>query len=109
MRQVNERIQTKLDALPTTPGVYQWKDRFGKVIYVGKAVNLRSRVRSYVREESKNSPKVNAMMNHAEDVDFILTKTELEALILECNLIKRLHPKYNILLRDDKTTIRASL
>ena len=103
MRQVNERIQTKLDALPTTPGVYQWKDRFGKVIYVGKAVNLRSRVRSYVREESKNSPKVNAMMNHAEDVDFILTKTELEALILECNLIKRLHPKYNILLRDDKT------
>ena len=66
-------------------------------------MNLRSRVRSYVREESKNSPKVNAMMNHAEDVDFILTKTELEALILECNLIKRLHPKYNILLRDDKT------
>ncbi len=103
MHEVNETIQTKLAALPATPGVYQWKDRFGKVIYVGKAVNLRNRVRSYLRAERQQSPKVYAMMSHAEDLDIILTKTEMEALILECNLIKEHHPKYNILLRDDKS------
>ncbi len=103
MREVSTELQAKLDALPTTPGVYRWKDRFGKIIYVGKAVNLRNRVRSYVRNDVRQSAKVTAMMNHAVDVDIILTKTEMEALILECNLIKELHPKYNILLRDDKT------
>lgn len=103
MREVNSTLQAKLDALPTTPGVYRWKDRFGRVIYVGKAVNLRNRVRSYLHVDAKQSPKVSAMMDHAEDLDIILTKTEMEALILECNLIKEHHPKYNILLRDDKT------
>lgn len=103
MREVNQDLQTKIDALPATPGVYLWKDRFGRVIYVGKAVQLRNRVRSYLREDRRANPKVNAMMNHATDLDVVLTKTEMEALILECNLIKEHHPKYNILLRDDKT------
>jgi len=103
MREISDALATKLKALPTTPGVYQWKDRFGRVIYVGKAVNLRNRVRSYVRDEANQGPKVRAMMNHAVDVDIILTKTEMEALILESNLIKEYQPKYNILLRDDKT------
>ena len=103
MREISEALAAKLAALPTTPGVYQWKDRFGRVIYVGKAVNLRNRVRSYVRDEANQGAKVRAMMNHAVDVDIILTKTEMEALILESNLIKEYHPKYNILLRDDKT------
>lgn len=103
MREISEALATKLKALPTTPGVYQWKDRFGRVIYVGKAVNLRNRVRSYVRDEATQGAKVRAMMNHTVDVDIILTKTEMEALILESNLIKEIHPKYNILLRDDKS------
>ncbi len=98
MREISEALAAKLAALPTTPGVYQWKDRFGRVIYVGKAVNLRNRVRSYVRDEANQGAKVRAMMNHAVDVDIILTKTEMEALILESNLIKEYHPKYNICL-----------
>lgn len=100
---VNDHIRAKVEALPSSPGVYQWKDKNGKVIYVGKAVNLKNRVRSYVREDKNRSPKVAAMMNHAEDLDITMTHTEMEALILECNLIKELHPRYNISLRDDKT------
>ena len=103
MMEVNDRIRAKAAALPTGPGVYQWKDRSGKVIYVGKAVNLRNRVRSYIRTDKNRSPKVAAMIRHAEDLDITLTQTEMEALILECNLIKELHPRYNISLRDDKT------
>lgn len=101
--EVNEKIRAKVESLPTGPGVYRWKDKNGRVIYVGKAVNLRNRVRSYVREDKNRSPKVAAMMRHAEDLDITMTGTEMEALILECNLIKELHPKYNISLRDDKS------
>ncbi len=100
---VNENIRAKVEALPTSPGVYRWKDKNGKVIYVGKAVNLKNRVRSYVREDKNRAPKVAAMMRHAEDLDITMTETEMEALILECSLIKELHPKYNISLRDDKS------
>lgn len=100
---VNDKIRAKVEALPECPGVYRWMDGDGKVIYVGKAVNLKNRVRSYVREDKNRSPKVAAMMRHAEDLDITMTATEMEALILECNLIKELHPKYNISLRDDKT------
>ena len=100
---VNDKIRTKVETLPTTPGVYRWIDKNGKVIYVGKAVNLRNRVRSYIRVDKNRSPKVVAMLRHADDLDITMTKTEMEALILECNLIKELHPKYNISLRDDKT------
>lgn len=100
---VNDKIRAKVDALPDCPGVYRWKDKDGKIIYVGKAVNLKNRVRSYVREDKNRSPKVAAMIRHAEDLDITMTATEMEALILECNLIKELHPKYNISLRDDKS------
>lgn len=103
MMEVNDKIRAKVDALPDSPGVYRWKDRDGRIIYVGKAKNLKNRVRSYVREDSRRSPKVAAMIRHAEDLDVTITGSEMEALILECNLIKELHPKYNISLRDDKS------
>ncbi len=103
MIEVNDRIRAKVEALPECPGVYRWKDKDGKIIYVGKAVNLKNRVRSYVREDRNRSPKVAAMIRHAEDLDITMTATEMEALILECNLIKEIHPKYNISLRDDKS------
>lgn len=103
MIQVNEKIRAKVEALPDSPGVYRWKDKDGRIIYVGKAVNLKNRVRSYVREDKNRSPKVAAMIRHADDLDITMTATEMEALILECNLIKELHPKYNISLRDDKS------
>lgn len=103
MIDVNDTIRAKVEALPDSPGVYRWKDKDGRVIYVGKAVNLKNRVRSYVREDKNRSPKVAAMIRHAEDLDITMTATEMEALILECNLIKELHPKYNISLRDDKS------
>lgn len=101
--EINDKIRAKVESLPTTPGVYRWKDKNGHVIYVGKAVNLKNRVRSYVRDDKNRLPKVAAMMRHAEDLDITMTGTEMEALILECNLIKELHPKYNISLRDDKS------
>lgn len=103
MIDVNDNIRAKVEALPESPGVYRWKDENGKIIYVGKAKNLKNRVRSYVREDKNRSPKVAAMIRHAHDLDITMTRTEMEALILECNLIKELHPKYNISLRDDKS------
>ena len=103
MIEINEKIRAKVEALPDSPGVYRWKDKDGRIIYVGKAKNLKNRVRSYVREDKKRSPKVAAMIRHAEDLDITMTATEMEALILECNLIKEIHPKYNISLRDDKS------
>lgn len=100
---ITKEIIDKVGHFPTTPGVYLWHDEHGQIIYVGKAINLRNRVRSYVRKDSNRAPKVAAMVSHAADVEYIQTKTEMEALILEATLIKEHHPKYNILLRDDKT------
>ena len=96
-------ILEKVSHLPTTPGVYLWRDKYQRIIYVGKAINLRNRVRSYVQQDLNRSVKVTAMMRRAWDVETIQTKTEMEALILEATLIKEHHPKYNIMLRDDKT------
>lgn len=96
-------ILEKVSHLPTTPGVYLWRDKYQRIIYVGKAINLRNRVRSYVQQDMNRSVKVTAMMRRAWDVETIQTKTEMEALILEATLIKEHHPKYNIMLRDDKT------
>lgn len=103
MIDVNDKIRAKVESLPDSPGVYRWKDKDGRIIYVGKAKNLKNRVRSYVREDKNRSPKVAAMIRHADDLDITMTATEMEALILECNLIKEIHPKYNISLRDDKS------
>lgn len=96
-------INEELKKLPTCPGVYMHEDRLGTVIYVGKAVNLRNRVRQYFRNSSQHSPKVRSMVSNIAEFDYITCGTEMEALILECNLIKKYMPKYNILLKDDKT------
>ena len=93
----------KIRTLPTHPGVYLYKNAEGEVIYVGKAKNLRSRVRSYLLEASQANAKTGSLMREAVDLDYILVANEHEALALENNLIKQRHPRFNILLRDDKT------
>ena len=95
------RLQEKLDNLPDKTGVYLMKNESGKVIYVGKAVNLRSRVRSYFNS-GYQTPKERVMVPRIYDIETIVTDSEHEALILESNLIKRYRPKYNINLKDDK-------
>ena len=96
-------LQTKLENLPTNPGVYLMKNDQGEIIYVGKAVNLRNRVRSYFRELKPDQAKTKALVKHIVDLEYIIADNELEALVLECNLIKKYRPKYNINLKDDKT------
>jgi excinuclease ABC subunit C len=98
---VSEKLRQKLDLLPRKPGVYIMKDDAGNVIYVGKATSLRSRVRSYF-QEGETSPKTQALANRVADIDYIITDSEVEALILECTLIKEHTPFYNIRLKDDK-------
>ncbi|MDX1429317.1 MAG: excinuclease ABC subunit UvrC [Rhodothermales bacterium] len=100
---MNSRLQDKLDNLPAKPGVYQHKDAAGKPLYIGKAKNLRNRVRSYFQENRPRDGRLAAMIAKIEDVDVIVTDTEVEALILENNLIKRHKPRYNVNLRDDKS------
>jgi excinuclease ABC subunit C len=96
-------LYTKIRTLPTQPGVYLYKNAEGEVIYVGKAKNLRSRVRSYLLEASQANAKTGSLMREAVDLDYILVANEHEALALENNLIKQRKPRFNILLRDDKT------
>ncbi|MCI0706647.1 MAG: excinuclease ABC subunit UvrC [Ignavibacteriae bacterium] len=96
-------LSEKLDSLPTNPGVYQFKNADGKVIYVGKAQNLRSRVRQYFQKSRSSDPKLDAMVEKIVDVELIVTDSEIEALILEANLIKKLKPRYNVVLKDDKS------
>ena len=96
-------IKENLKKLPETPGVYMHKDKLGNVIYVGKAINLKRRVSSYFVNSASHSSKVRSMVKNIEEFEYITCKTEMEALILECNLIKKYEPKYNVLLRDDKT------
>lgn len=100
---MNTVLTEKLLHLPEKPGVYLMKDDQGRIIYVGKAVVLYNRVRSYFQSSRNHSPKVLAMVARIADLEYIVTASELEALILECNLIKKHRPKYNIRLRDDKT------
>ena len=96
-------LQEKIRTLPARPGVYLYKNADGEVIYVGKAKNLRSRVRSYLLEAAQANAKTGTLMRDAVDVDYILVDNEHEALALENNLIKQRKPRFNILLRDDKT------
>lgn len=96
-------IEQQLKTLPDQPGVYLMKDASEQVIYVGKAVNLKNRVRQYFRSSKNHGAKVRAMVSNIAAFEYIITDNELEALILECNLIKKYKPRYNILLRDDKT------
>ena len=101
MKNWGEKLEEKIRMLPDSPGCYLMKNREGTIIYVGKAVNLKNRVRSYFRD-TVHTPKVDAMIAHIDDFDILLCETNLEALILECNLIKLHKPYYNILLKDDK-------
>lgn len=99
----SESIRNALAVLPEKPGVYLMHDATGKVIYVGKAVVLKNRVRSYFRKLASHTPKVKAMVAKIAEIETIVTSNEVEALILECNLIKKYRPRYNISLKDDKT------
>ncbi len=96
-------IKEKLKTLPTTPGVYIMKNEQGHIIYIGKAVNLRNRVRSYFRAQPKEALKTRALVRHIDDFEYIMVDSESEALVLECNLIKKHQPRYNINLKDGKT------
>ena len=96
------KFDARLDIVPTDPGVYLMKDASDSVIYVGKAKNLRNRLRSYFGKNPQGNAKVLAMISHVADFEYVVVGSELEALLLECNLIKRYQPHYNILLRDDK-------
>jgi len=96
-------IAEELKKLPVAPGVYIMHDKRDTIIYVGKAIILRNRVRSYFRESTKKSPKIQEMVKRIDYFEYIVTDSELEALVLECNLIKEHRPKYNTMLKDDKT------
>lgn len=95
-------IKEQVRKLPEKPGVYLMKDKYGNIIYVGKSKSLKKRVSSYFRGFNSHAPKVQSMIINIEEFEYIMTDTEVEALILEANLIKKYHPKFNILLRDDK-------
>ena len=99
----NDKIEKALAVLPDKPGVYLMHDSTGRVIYVGKAKNLNNRVHSYFRVSGRQSVKVETLVSHVDDLETIMTDSEIEALILECNLIKKYRPRYNIMLRDDKS------
>ena len=95
-------LRNKLDRLPDRPGVYLYKDAKSQIIYVGKAASLRGRIRSYFQESRVHDAKTDALVEQIRDLEFIVTGNELEALILESNLVKKHRPRYNIILRDDK-------
>lgn len=96
-------IKQELKKIPQKPGVYLMKDENEQIIYVGKAVNLKNRVRQYFQNNRNHTPKVQTMVQHIKEFEYIITDNELEALLLECNLIKKHKPFYNILLKDGKT------
>src|SRR6266540_1004446 len=103
---------SKLESLPDSPGVYLFKDAGGKVIYIGKAASLKKRVSSYFREGgAAPAPKQEALVSLIADLEYILCANELEALVLESNMVKHQRPRFNVLLKDDKhyPYIRLSL
>jgi len=102
MMKVTSHVEALLDTLPTKPGCYLMKDADGKVIYVGKAINLRNRVRSYFHNSAQHHPRTVQLVRKIADIEWIIVDSELEALILEMNLIKKYRPHYNVRLKDDK-------
>ena len=99
---INDHLQSILDSAPTKTGCYLMKNADSKVIYVGKAVNLRSRLRSYFHASAMENSKTRQMVKRISDIDWIVVGSELEALILEMNLIKKHRPRFNVRLKDDK-------
>ncbi|MEP6754722.1 MAG: excinuclease ABC subunit UvrC [Chthonomonadales bacterium] len=102
MPHTHSALHEKLTSLPTKPGCYLYKDTVGQIIYVGKAINLRSRVRSYFQKGANHGAKVRRLVQNIVDLEYIVVESELEALVLECNLIKKYQPHFNVRLRDDK-------
>ncbi len=98
-----QNLEKKINSLPESSGVYLFKDSQGNIIYVGKARSLRKRVGSYLRPRDLENPRLAQLRSRMDDVDFIVTANEVEALILEANLIKRFQPAYNVIFRDDKS------
>jgi len=105
----NNPLSDKIAALPMRPGVYLFKDERGEIIYVGKAIRLRSRVRSYFRNDTQASAKTKVLVKNIVDLDYMVVGSEVEALILENNLIKQHRPRYNVRLRDDKNYLYLKL
>ncbi|MBS1702207.1 MAG: excinuclease ABC subunit UvrC [Armatimonadetes bacterium] len=103
IRAVTDNVAEKLKKLPKSPGCYIYKDDKGEVLYVGKAVVLRNRVRSYFQTSSRHSIRIERLVSKIRDIEWIVVDSELEALVLECNLIKQHRPPYNVRLRDDKS------
>jgi len=99
----SEHLQLILKTLPDDPGVYQYFDEEGKLIYVGKAKNLKKRVSSYFSKENHENAKTTILVRKIVDIKYLVVDTELDALLLENNLIKKYQPRYNVLLKDDKT------
>ncbi|MEE4193743.1 MAG: GIY-YIG nuclease family protein, partial [Anaerolineae bacterium] len=97
-----DHLQASLTTLPDKPGCYIYKDKNGKVIYVGKAKVLKHRVRSYFHDSAQQDNKTKQLVKHIDKIEWIVVGSELEALILEMNLIKKYRPRYNIRLKDDK-------
>src|SRR3990172_8213231 len=100
--EITEHIQAILDSAPTKTGCYLMKDTQGQILYVGKAVNLRNRMRSYFHNSSLQDTKTRQLVRRIVDIEWIVVGSELEALILEMNLIKRYRPQYNVRMKDDK-------
>lgn len=100
---MNKILQNKLDSLPQVPGVYKFKDIDDEILYIGKAINLRSRVNSYFNEEILDRPRIRQMMPFVADLEIVETNNEVEALVLESALVKKIKPKYNSSLKDDKS------
>ncbi|HKK95487.1 MAG TPA: GIY-YIG nuclease family protein, partial [Anaerovoracaceae bacterium] len=96
-------IEEELKKLPDSPGVYMHKDSLGTIIYVGKAISLKNRVRQYFQKSYQTNPKIKSMVSNIFEFDYISCASEIEALVLESNLIKKYRPKYNVLMKDDKT------
>ena len=99
---ITDDLQSKLDHLPGQPGVYLMKSARGEIVYIGKARVLADRVRSYFQKGSDHTPKTSVLIGQIADIDTIVTRSDLEALILESNLIKQHRPRFNVVLRDDK-------
>ena len=96
-------LQSKLKNIPIHPGVYSFMNDKGEIIYIGKAKNLRSRVRSYFQKRKSQSPKNLTMIRHISDLEYIVVRSEVEALLTEANLIKQHAPRYNVMMKDDKS------
>lgn len=102
-------IEKRLDEIPSRPGVYLMKGKTGSILYVGKARDLKKRTSSYFTDRGALSPKIRSLMSHMSDLEYIITQTEKDALILECSLIKRHRPRYNVVLKDDKNYLCLKL